>query len=68
MDALLLDSEVPFSVSNFLASKRESLENSITLGEQVRRIGYVMSETSALSLATLTLAVRGKWLSQLSEH
>ena len=68
LDALMLESDVPFSVSNSLASMRESLENSITLGEQVRRIAYDMSEASALNLATLTLAVRDKWLSQLPEH
>ena len=68
LDALMLESDVPFSVSNSLASMRESLENSITLGEQVRRIAYDMSEASALNLATLTLAVRDKWLAQLPEH
>ena len=68
LDASILDPTLPPNLFENLSSMRDHLENGITLGEQVRRIGYDSSEAVAQSYATLTLAVRDKWLSQLPEQ
>ena len=68
LDAVMLDPTLPLPVNSYIASLKEYLDRSISLGEHIRRIGYDLSETSSLSLATLTLAQRDQWLAQLPEH